>query len=149
VLLVGWFAAEGGCPGTPNQPKRTITQYWPTPQPNDNNHPTPPPKVLALFNKAVRKLHAHLRAAKEAAISRKLPRPSSAPTLAPAAGVAGMDDELAEAAEEVQKKLRAQFDPAELAQYAVTGACVCVWGGCTVGVTSCGLCVLSLSVDLK
>jgi hypothetical protein len=84
-------------------------------------------QVLALFNKAVRKLHSHLRAAKEAAIARALPRPSAAPRLAPAAGEAGLDDELDAAAAEVQAKLRAQFDPAELAQFAVTGGRP--WGG--------------------
>lgn len=85
--------------------------------------PSPsPPQVLALFNKAVRKLHSHLRAAKEAAIARALPRPSAAPALrAAAAGGEGLDAELEAAAEEVQARLRAQFDPAELAQFAVTG----------------------------
>ncbi|GBF87381.1 N-acetyltransferase [Raphidocelis subcapitata] len=80
-------------------------------------------QVLALFNKAVRKLHTHLRAAKEAAIARALPRPSATPALrAAAAGGEGMEAELDAAAEEVQARLRAQFDPAELAQFAVAGA---------------------------
>jgi N-acetyltransferase 10 len=83
--------------------------------------PFPALQVLALFNKAVRKLHSHLRAAKEAAIARALPRPSAAPRLAPAPGEAGLDEELEEAAAEVKARLRAEFDPAELAQYAVTG----------------------------
>lgn len=40
-------------------------------------------QVLALFNKAIRKLHGHLRAVKEAAVERQLPRPP--PRAAPAA----------------------------------------------------------------
>lgn len=34
----------------------------------------PPSQVLALFSKAVRKLYSHLRAAKEAAVERSLPK---------------------------------------------------------------------------
>ncbi|KIY97539.1 putative N-acetyltransferase 10 [Monoraphidium neglectum] len=83
-------------------------------------------EVLALFNKAVRKLHSHIRAAKEAAISRHLPKPSAAPALAPLGaargGGADLDAELDEAGEEASRKLRALLDPAELQQYAVTGA---------------------------
>lgn len=43
-------------------------------------------QVLALFNKAIRKLHSHLKAAKEAAVERQLPRPT--PRAAPAAAAA-------------------------------------------------------------
>jgi hypothetical protein len=43
--------------------------------------------VLALFNKAMRKLHSHLKAAKEAAVERQLPRPT--PRATPAAAAAG------------------------------------------------------------
>lgn len=87
----------------------------------------PANQVLALFNKAVKKLHAHLRAAKEAAVARALPKPSAAAAAAralPLGGAAGegLDEELEAAAAEVQARLRAQFDPAELAQYAVKGA---------------------------
>jgi hypothetical protein len=46
----------------------------------------PSNQVLALFNKAIRKLHGHLRAVKEAAVDRQLPRP--APRAAPAAAAA-------------------------------------------------------------
>jgi hypothetical protein len=48
----------------------------------------PSNQVLALFNKAIRKLHGHLRAVKEAAVERQLPRPP--PRAAPAAAAAGM-----------------------------------------------------------
>jgi N-acetyltransferase 10 len=46
----------------------------------------PSNQVLALFNKAIRKLHAHLRSVKEAAVERQLPRPP--PRAAPAAAAA-------------------------------------------------------------
>lgn len=46
----------------------------------------PSNQVLALFNKAIRKLHGHLRAVKEAAVDRQLPRPP--PRAAPAATAA-------------------------------------------------------------
>jgi len=36
-------------------------------------------QVLALFNKAMRKLHSHLRAVKEAVVARQLPRPAGLP----------------------------------------------------------------------
>jgi hypothetical protein len=45
----------------------------------------PSNQVLALFNKAIRKLHGHLRAAKEAAVERQLPRPPPRATPAAAA----------------------------------------------------------------
>lgn len=78
--------------------------------------------MLALFNKAVRKLYAHLRAGKEAAIERSLPRPNSrnAPEMAPHA--VEMDAELDEAAAAVREQMRARFNPEDLAQYAVAGA---------------------------
>jgi hypothetical protein len=49
----------------------------------------PSNQVLALFNKAIRKLHGHLRAVKEAAVERQLPRPPPRATPA-AAAQAGM-----------------------------------------------------------
>jgi N-acetyltransferase 10 len=48
----------------------------------------PSNQVLALFNKALRKLHGHLRAAKEAAVARDLPLPQAAAAAA-AAGAGG------------------------------------------------------------
>lgn len=94
-------------------------------------------QVLALFNKAIRKLHGHLRAAKEAALDRQLPRPSAraAPALAPAdaaeaaaAGpllgqrvTVGLHEELEEAAAVEREKMKQQFRPEDLQQYAITG----------------------------
>jgi hypothetical protein len=49
----------------------------------------PSNQVLALFNKAIRKLHGHLRAVKEAAVERQLPRPPPRATPS-AAAQAGM-----------------------------------------------------------
>jgi len=51
----------------------------------------PSNQVLALFNKAIRKLHGHLKAAKEAAVERQLPRPAprGAPAATAAAAAAG------------------------------------------------------------
>lgn len=50
----------------------------------------PSNQVLALFNKAIRKLHGHLRAVKEAAVERQLPRPPPRATPS-AAAQAGMN----------------------------------------------------------
>lgn len=116
--------AGGGCSPVPPCLKSALmaTHYT---RPPPDAQPLTHPQALALFNKAMRKLHSHLRAAKEAAIARHLPKPSAAPALAAAGGLGGgadLDAELDEAGEEVARKLRAQFEPAELAQYAVTGA---------------------------
>lgn len=62
----------------------------------------PPSQALALFNKAVRRLHGLLRSAKEAEVERSLPRPAMAAAAAAAAALApherGLDEELDEAA---------------------------------------------------
>ena len=97
-------------------------------------------QVLALFNKALRKLHAQLRAAKVAQIERTLPRPARVATALPAAaadaaaasngGVApllgqgvdvSLDEELDAAAAVERERLRAQWNPEDLAQYVITG----------------------------
>lgn len=84
-------------------------------------------QVLALFNKAMRKLYGHLRAAKEAAVERTLPKPSSRPQLTPHA--VDVDEELDEAAVAVRAELRAAFQPEALQQYAIKGSTMrcCVW----------------------
>lgn len=92
-------------------------------------------QVLALFNKAIRKLHSQLHAAKTAALERTLPRvaPKLPATAAAAAGGAGngllgqrveqgLDEELDEAAAAVKEQLRAQWDVDKLGQYAIKGA---------------------------
>jgi N-acetyltransferase 10 len=98
-------------------------------------------QVLALFNKAIRKLHGHLRAVKEAQVERQLPRPARL-TAAAAAGTAAtaadaaasgapllgegvdisLDEELEEAARLEKEKMRQQFRPEDLQQFAITGA---------------------------
>jgi hypothetical protein len=97
-------------------------------------------QVLALFNKAIRKLHGHLRAVKEAQVERQLPRPgrltaAAAATAATAADAAAsgapllgegvdvsLDEELEEAARVEREKLRQLFRPEDLQQFAITGA---------------------------
>ncbi|WIA39314.1 hypothetical protein OEZ86_005429 [Tetradesmus obliquus] len=99
----------------------------------------PSNQVLALFNKAIRKLHGHLRAVKEAQVERQLPRPArltaAAATAATAADAAAsgapllgegvdisLDDELEAAAAVEREKMRQQFRPEDLQQFAITGA---------------------------
>lgn len=96
-------------------------------------------QVLALFNKAIRKLHGHLRAVKEAQVERQLPRPArltaAAATAATAADAAAsgapllgegvdisLDDELEAAAAVEREKMRQQFRPEDLQLFAITGA---------------------------
>ncbi|MEW5301920.1 MAG: hypothetical protein WDW36_004744 [Sanguina aurantia] len=80
----------------------------------------PASQVLALFNKAVRKLYLHLRATKEAAVARTLPQVKPAPALLPHA--VDMDEELDEAADEQRNKMREKYlQPEDLAQYAIAG----------------------------
>ncbi len=63
--------------------------------------------MLALFNKAMRKLYGCLRAAKEAAVARTLPQAHAAPALAPHA--VSLDADLNEAAEAEKAKLREKW----------------------------------------
>ncbi|PRW57974.1 N-acetyltransferase 10 [Chlorella sorokiniana] len=85
----------------------------------------PASQALALFNKAVRRLHGLLRAAKEAEAERSLPRPAMAAAAARAAQLAPheaeLDAELDEAAEEIKAAMREQFRPEDLAQFAIAG----------------------------
>ncbi|KAF6255647.1 GNAT acetyltransferase 2-domain-containing protein [Scenedesmus sp. NREL 46B-D3] len=100
----------------------------------------PSNQVLALFNKAIRKLHGLLRAAKEAQVERQLPRParlmaaaaahaasaadaaaSGAPLLGEGVDIS-LDDELEAAARIEREKMRQQFRPEDLQQFAITGA---------------------------
>lgn len=90
-------------------------------------------QVLALFNKAIRKLHSHLRAVKEAAVERQLPKPARLVATTAAAAAAGdgpllgegvdvgLDQELEEAAQVEREKMRQQFRPEDLQQFAITG----------------------------
>lgn len=70
----------------------------------------PASQVLALFSKAMRKLYAHLRAAKEAAVERTLPKVSAAAAagarLVAGAGDVGMDAELEAAAAAVRDEMK-------------------------------------------
>lgn len=91
-------------------------------------------QVLALFNKAIRKLYSQLRAAKEAAVDRLLPRVTQKPATAATANGAtaavdlDLDDELDAAAEAVRQQMRSQFKAEELQEYAVKGALESVLG---------------------
>ena len=82
----------------------------------------PSSQVLALFSKAVRRLHGHLRAAKEAEVERALPR---ARPLALAPHPDAMDAELDGAARaiarEVADAVKASIRAEELEQYAIRG----------------------------
>ncbi|GAB4815551.1 hypothetical protein N2152v2_002597 [Parachlorella kessleri] len=82
----------------------------------------PASQVLALFAKAIRRLHGHLRAAKEAEVARVLPR--AAPALAGGEALApheaDMDQELDEAAKAIQDEMRAALlDATDLEQFAL------------------------------
>ena len=85
----------------------------------------PSSQILALFNKAVRKIHQHLRAAKEAAVERSLPAVSLAKRLAPScmsAHEVDVEEELDEAARAVREEMKAKYLRAEdLHQYAIQG----------------------------
>ncbi|KAK9824701.1 hypothetical protein WJX72_012506 [[Myrmecia] bisecta] len=76
----------------------------------------PSNQILALFNKAIRRLHSHLRASKEAAVGRSLPKVEPV-DLKPHAQ--DMEQDLDEAAEAVRATMREALDPEELAQYAI------------------------------
>ncbi|KAL4434095.1 hypothetical protein ABPG75_000536 [Micractinium tetrahymenae] len=83
----------------------------------------PSSQALALFNKAIRRLHGLLRAAKEAEVARALPKPSAALAQRAAALApheAELDAELDEAAQEIKAAMREQFRPEDLAQFAIS-----------------------------
>ncbi|KXZ56890.1 hypothetical protein GPECTOR_1g802 [Gonium pectorale] len=83
----------------------------------------PSSQLLALFNKAIRKLHGCVRAAKEAAVARSLPAPRArAPTDAPllAPHEVPLDQDLDEAAAAERAKLRERYlRPEDLAAFAI------------------------------
>ncbi|KAL0043059.1 hypothetical protein WJX79_007872 [Trebouxia sp. C0005] len=78
----------------------------------------PPTQALALFNKAVRKLHGHLKAVKEAAVERKLPQARPI-TLTPQEQ--SLDEDLDEAAQAANDAMREALKPEDLQQYAIMG----------------------------
>ena len=75
----------------------------------------PANQVLALFNKSVRKMHGLLRATEEAAVERSLPKVVPVHMLPHAQE---LDDDLAEAADEVKAKIRETL-AGQLDEYAV------------------------------
>lgn len=78
----------------------------------------PPNQALALFNKAVRKLHGHLKAVKEAAVERNLPQAKPI-TLTPQEQ--SLDEDLDEAAQAANDAMREALKPEDLQQYAIMG----------------------------
>lgn len=78
----------------------------------------PANQALALFNKAVRKLHGHLKAVKQAAVERKLPQ-AKAITLTPQEQ--SLDEDLNEAAQAANDAMREALKPEDLQQYAIMG----------------------------
>ncbi|GLC38597.1 hypothetical protein PLESTB_000450900 [Pleodorina starrii] len=80
----------------------------------------PSNQLLALFNKAMRKVYGCLRAAKEAAVARTLPAVRPVPELAP--HEVSLDEDLDEAAAAERAKLRDKYlRPDDLAQFAIRG----------------------------
>jgi N-acetyltransferase 10 len=75
----------------------------------------PANQVLALFNKSVRKMHGLLRATEEAAVERSLPKVVPVHMLPHAQD---LDDDLAEAADEVKAKIRETL-AGQLDEYAI------------------------------
>lgn len=79
----------------------------------------PSSQVLALFSKAVRRLHQQLRAVKEAEVERQLPKPKIV-TLNP--HEVELDAELEAGAEDIRQAMRDALKPEDLEQYAIRGA---------------------------
>ncbi|GIM12120.1 hypothetical protein Vretimale_15547 [Volvox reticuliferus] len=80
----------------------------------------PSNQLLALFNKAMRKVYGCLRAAKEAAVARSLPAVRQITGLGP--HEVALDDDLDEAAAAERAKLRDRYlRPEDLAQFAIRG----------------------------
>jgi hypothetical protein len=121
----------------PGSDHSVTDQYRLTPMPP----PDAPLKVLALFNKTVRKLYQHIRSAKEAAVERSLPAVTlrEAPAMLP--HEVDVEEELDEAARAVREELKAKYLKAEdLQHYAIAGVCgsksafgTCVLGGAGAG----------------
>jgi N-acetyltransferase 10 len=76
----------------------------------------PANQVLALFNKAVRKLHAHIKQVKIAAMERTLPKPN---VVEFHAHERDLDDDLDEAAEEVKQQMAEKLAADGLQKYAI------------------------------
>jgi N-acetyltransferase 10 len=83
----------------------------------------PTSQVLALFNKAMRRLHACLRVAEESRARSELPAHGAAPALLPHA--VGVDEDLAEGAAEANALMREQqaalLGTLNMSQYAIRG----------------------------
>jgi N-acetyltransferase 10 len=83
----------------------------------------PTSQVLALFNKAMRRLHACLRVAEESRARAELPAHGAAPALLPHA--VGVDEDLAEGAAEANALMREQqaalLGTLNMSQYAIRG----------------------------
>jgi N-acetyltransferase 10 len=83
----------------------------------------PTSQVLALFNKAMRRLHACLRASEEARVRAALPEPAPAPDMQPLA--LGVDEDLEEGAARVNAAMREQqqalIGTLDLERYAIRG----------------------------
>ena len=83
----------------------------------------PSSQVLALFNKAMRRLHACLRASEEARVRAALPEPAPAPDMQPLA--IGVDEDLEEGAARVNAAMREQqaalLGTLDMERYAIKG----------------------------
>ena len=77
----------------------------------------PSSQVLALFSKAVRRLHQQLRAAKEAEVGRELPKAARHVTMVPHED--DLDAELDEGARAVSEAMKEAIRPEELNLYAI------------------------------
>lgn len=88
----------------------------------------PGSQALALFNKTMRKLHSLLKAAKEAEVSRKLPRPRKVELLLPRKNKdggeeeEGLDEELERAGREAEQRMREHLEGEDLEEFAIKGS---------------------------
>lgn len=81
----------------------------------------PSMQVLALFAKAMKRLHSLLKAVKEAAVERSLPKVSVLDGAALMPHETELDEELEEGARSVREAMKAALRPEELQQYAIDG----------------------------
>jgi len=79
----------------------------------------PSNQILALFNKAVRKVHAHIKQVKIAAVDRALP---TAKQVDFQAHERDLDEDLEEAAEEVKQQMQERLNADSLQKYAISDA---------------------------
>jgi len=87
----------------------------------------PGSQALALFNKTMRKLHSLLEAAKEAEVSRKLPKPRKVELLLPRKKDGeeeeeGLDEELERAGREAEQRMREHLEGEDLEEFAIKGS---------------------------